>query len=198
MAFGLSWVLDDADADEKQAYPSLRVELRVDLFSVIEELLVQRQIDLALQNGPFKTAISGTMHLGDEDYVWVANPENAARLKRGTEISRFFSMPVLTHARHTQAGDALHQIAKDRGYDADQIVHSNALSACLPMAYEGLGVALLPLGLVQQDIAQGQFVAVASDWVPDPLAFSARYKDDRAPKFVAQAAVLAAKAMKDH
>ena len=181
----------------KQAYPSLRVELRVDLSSVIEDLLVQGQIDLALQSGPFKTAISRTIDLGKEEYIWVANPTNAADLEHGTKTARFFSMPILTHARHTQAGDALHQTAKQRGWDTNQIVHSSALSACLPMACEGLGVALLPRRLVQQDMAEGQLVALGSDWVPPPLAFCARYKDERTPRFVAHAATLAADAIKD-
>lgn len=181
----------------KQDYPSLRVELRVDLTSVIEDLLTQGQIDLALQNGPFKTTISATTHLGDEGYVWVANQTNAACLDGGTDTARFFAMPVLTHARHTQAGNALHQVAKERDWDANQIVHSSALSACLPMACEGLGVALLPLSLVKQEIAAGLLVKLKSDWVPEPLAFSARYRAERAPRFVAKAADLAAKAMRE-
>lgn len=182
----------------KQAYPSLRVELRVDLSPVIEELLVQGQIDLALQSGPFKTAISATMHLGDEAYVWAANSANAAALDVGTDTGRFFAMPVLTHARHTQAGEALHDVAATRGWDANQIIHSSALSACLPLACEGLGVALLPLGLVRQDLEQGQLVRLEADWVPEPLSFWARYKDESAPRYVGQAAGLAAKARAEH
>ncbi len=182
----------------KQAYPSLRVDLRVDLSSVIEDFLVQGQIDLALQSGPFKTTISRTLHMADEEYVWVANSANAESLSQGSMTKRFFALPILTHARHTQAGTALHKTAKDRGWDTNQIVHSSALSACLPMACEGLGVALLPHSLVRHEIARGGLVKLNADWTPDPLPFCARYKENRVPRFVANAADLAADAMQNH
>lgn len=179
----------------KQAYPQLRVELQVDLSYKIAERLSEGLLDLALQNGPFESVSPATVTLGVESYVWVANTELAAQLGASSDLARFFDHPVLTHAKNTSAGMSLHDVAKARGVDVTQIVHSSALSACIPMVTEGLGVALLPKTLVQPHIASGQLTELDCDWLPEPLTFHARYRSERAARYVEKAAHLAADAM---
>lgn len=176
----------------RQEYPNLRVELEVDLSRQIEERLREGRIDLALQNGPFSFQASGEQALTDEPYIWVANTDVASELAGGTSVARFFDKAVLTHARHTSAARALHDLAAASGYDAGKIVHSSALSACLPMVSEGLGVALLPRSLISEEVEGGRLESLKSDWIAPPLSFFARYNADRAPRFVAKACEIAA------
>ncbi|UUV07281.1 LysR family transcriptional regulator [Ruegeria sp. YS9] len=176
----------------RREYPNLRVELQVDLSRQIEERLREGQLDLALQNAPFTSRTSGERMLSSETYVWVANEEVADGLAGGASVGRFFDRAVLTHARHTAAGNALHELAKVRGYDAGKIVHSSALSACLPMVSEGMGVALLPRSLVQGELDAGRLNSLISDWTAPPLIFFARFNADRAPRFVERASDIAA------
>lgn len=179
----------------KGAYPHLRVELQVDLSTVIDTRLMDGQLDLALQTGPFKANLPASEPLGDEPYCWVARPNLAAEFRGKVPVGAMFKHPIITHAKHTQAGDALHQLALSRDLNRSQIVHSSALSACLPMVCEGLGIALLPEALVRGEIARGALQMLNADWLPDPLSFFARYSADRAPRFVQKAAGLAAEAM---
>ena len=176
----------------RQEYPNLRVELEVDLSRQIEERLREGRIDLSLQNSPFGFQATGEEALAEEPYVWVANTHVAGELANGTSVGRFFEKAVLTHARHTSAARALHDLAAASGYDAGKIVHSSALSACLPMVSEGLGVALLPRSLVSDEIDDGRLKSLKSDWTAPPLSFFARYNADRAPRFVAKACEIAA------
>ncbi|SLN54674.1 putative hydrogen peroxide-inducible genes activator [Falsiruegeria litorea R37] len=175
----------------RREYPNLRVELQVDLSRQIEERLREGQLDLALQNGPFTSRATGERTLSSETYVWVANEEVAKSLGGGESVGRFFKRAVLTHARHTTAGNALHELAKERGYDAGKIVHSSALSACLPMVSEGMGVALLPKSLVQGELDAGRLKLPNADWIAPPLAFFARFNADRAPRFIEKASDIA-------
>lgn len=176
----------------RQAYPSLRVELQVDLSDQIEERLREGQLDLALQNGPFAFQATGERVLSQEAYLWVAAPDLAATLAEGRSVARFFDSAVITHARQTTAGRALHALATQHGYDPSKIVHSSSLSACLPLVREGMGVALLPEALVAEDMASGRLRAFPADWTAPPLAFFARFNADRAPRFVEKACDLAA------
>ncbi len=176
----------------RQEYPSLRVELQVDLSDQISERLREGQLDLALQNSPFGWAASGERLLAHAPYGWFANRDVSNQLpKDGRSAGRFFDKAVLTHARHTIAGNALHELATEQGYDAGKIVHSSALSACVPMVIEGMGVALLPKELVEDELSKGQLIELDYDWIAPPLAFYARYNADRAPRFVARASDIA-------
>lgn len=182
----------------KSAYPNVRVELLVDLSTTIDARLTQGTLDLAFQSAPFKADMTGSIPIGAEAYRWMARPEMTASLGQSPAMSSLFAHPILTHARDTQAGDALHDMAAKRGLDPRQIVHSSALSACVPLACEGLGIALLPERLVQQEIEANYLQIIQSDWTPEPLAFFARYAADRAPLFVQRAAQLAPDAMKQN
>ena len=175
----------------KEAYPNLRVELQVDLSTVIDQRLSEGQLDLAFQTGPFKTSSLAAVPLGIEDYCWVARPELVAGMGQNPKMGDVFQHIVLTHAQHTQAGLSLHQMAEERSLDAGQIVHSSALSACVPMVLEGLGIALLPEALVRSDVASGELCTVHADWLPPPLSFFGRFAESRVPLFVGKAAAIA-------
>ncbi|MEO0859250.1 MAG: LysR family transcriptional regulator [Pseudomonadota bacterium] len=179
----------------KEAYPRLRLELEVDLSTVIDRRLAEGQLDLAFQTGPFKNTQCITKPLQEEHYCWAAVPGLLPEGVGSVGVEVLFKQTILTHAKHTQAGLALHQLAEARGLDAGQIVHSSALSACVPMVLEGLGVALLPETLIHDELRAGDLQIVPAPWLPEPLSFFARYNADRAPLFVAKAADLAWAAM---
>lgn len=180
----------------KDAYPNLRVELQVDLSTVIDQRLSEGQIDLAFQTEPFKSSMFASIPLGVENYCWVAHPEVLCGMWQNPTMADLFQHIVLSHAKYTQAGESLHKKAKDLGLDVGQIVHSSALSACVPMVLEGLGIALLPEALVRSEVATGDLCTVHADWLPPPLSFFGRYAESRTPLFVGKAAEMAADIMR--
>lgn len=179
----------------KDAYPRLRVTLEVDLSTSIDARLRERQIDLALQTEPFKSMAFTSDPLGTEPYCWVANSELIRKTGTKVSVSDLFEFTILTHAKHTQACATLLRLANERSLKSEHIVHSSALLACVPMAIEGLGVALLPERLVKHEIASGELHQIEADWLPDPLSFYARYSATRTARYVEKVAHLAKQAM---
>lgn len=179
----------------KEAYPKLRIQLEVDLSGAIDARLMERQLDLALQTGPFTSKNFTSDALGEERYCWVVNSDLMQRVNSKPSLPELFELTILTHAKHTQACAALHRLAKERRLPSERIVHSSALSACVPMVLEGLGVALLPERLVTAEVASGDLHHVEPDWLPDPLSFYARYAPTRSALYVAKAAQIARAAM---
>lgn len=179
----------------REAYPKLRIQLEVDLSTAIEARLMEGQLDLALQTGPFKSKKFASNALGQEPYCWVVNSDLIHRVSAAPSLADLFDLTVLTHAKHTQACAALHSLAAARGLRRERIVHSSALSACVPMALEGLGAALLPERLVAAEIVAGDLHRLHPEWLPDPLSFYARYAPARAGRYVEHAAQSAKAAM---
>lgn len=179
----------------KEAYPKLRIQLEVDLSTAIDARLMEGQLDLALQTGPFRSKTFANDALGQENYCWVANSDLIRDISSKPTLAELFDQTILTHAKHTQACSTLHDIATKRGLPNERIVHSSALSACVPMVLEGLGVALLPMRLVGAEIASGELHVVDADWLPEPLSFFARYAPSRSARYVKQAAQIAKGAM---
>lgn len=181
----------------KLEYPKVRVELQVDLSVHIEQALSEGKLDLAIHNAPQQSPIQGAERLADRPYVWVANDKLSKELGEEPQLVEVFQHPVLMHAKHTQAARELQSMSLERGLPAEQIVHSSALSACLPMAVDGMGVALLPEALLTQQLESGSLQKLMCSWLPEPLAFFARYDATRAPNFVVRAAQMAIDASND-
>ncbi|NOR31572.1 MAG: LysR family transcriptional regulator [Sulfitobacter sp.] len=179
----------------REAYPKLRIQLEVDLSTTIDARLMEGRLDLALQTGPFTSKAFASDALGQENYCWVANSDLIRHVSAAPSLTELFDLTVLTHAKHTQACAALQSIATARGLRSERIVHSSALSACVPMVLEGLGVALLPERLVEAEVAAGDLHIIDADWHPEPLSFFARYAPARAALYVEKAAQIAKVAM---
>lgn len=179
----------------KETYPKLRIQLEVDLSTAIDARLMEGQLDLALQTGPFRSKTFASDALGQERYCWAANADVFQNISADPTLPELFDLTILTHAKHTQACAALHDIATKRGLRRERIVHSSALSACVPMVLEGMGVALLPERLIAAEIAAGELHHITADWLPAPLSFYARYAPARAARYVGQSAQIAKTAM---
>lgn len=180
----------------KARFPNIDIDLTVDLSANLSEALQARQIDLALQNGPFGRTVSGMVALGEYPMVWVAAA--GLGIKDGVlSLRDIAAHPILTHARGTQPFEQL-RIHLDAAPEVSaRLVPSTNISACLQMTREGLGVACLPQAMVREDVRAGRLRILRYLWTPDALSFYARYDAETAPHYVSQAAVLAGNAAQD-
>lgn len=173
----------------KDVYPRLTVELTVDFSVNLEKGLAERSLDLALQNEPFSRLATGQLEIGAYDLIWVASPDLG--LGKRQTIETLAAQPILTHARDTRLYEEVAAHFGSRRDLAPRLVPSTNLAACQTMTIDGMGIAVLPVAMVDRDIAEGVLVQLDYDWTPEPLHFFARYDEERAPRFVAEAAILA-------
>lgn len=181
----------------RDQYPSIKVELQVDLSREIDRCVGAGQLDLAIQTAPFSGNLGEPLAMGSHRYAWLAAPEIARRIGPSPEISVLFDYSIMTHAKHTQSSLELAEFAQANGFSQEQIVHSSSLASCMPMAVDGMGIALLPSLLVREEVATGRLVELSCGWEPNALDVFARYDDRRAPRFVQQASRIAAEVAKD-
>lgn len=172
----------------KAVYPRISVELNVDLSRNLDAELAGNGLDLALQNAPFGSDVSGQIELGSYAYAWVASPEISREIDLGAGVAAV-KVPILTHARHTLAYQELS--AHFDGQAGARFVPSSSLTSTIHMAVDGMGLAVVPRAMVAAQLAEGSLEALALDWYPQPLRFAARFHADRAAGFVHRAAALA-------
>ena len=179
----------------KEHYPQITVELTVDASVNIEKELIERSIDLALQNEPFMHRTSGNVDLGTYPIIWVAAPELGLHLAKLITLEQIGAHPILTHSRNTR-------LYEDINYHFTQhspgirIVSSNNLAACLQMAADGMGVASVPEAMVVNELRAGELVKINYHWVPESLHFMARYEAERCSQMIVKAAKIAGEVSK--
>lgn len=173
----------------KEVYPRVAVELNVDLSSNLDKELAAKALDLTIQNEPFQKATTGEIGLGAYEYAWVGAPEVAAGLATLAPETTLWDVPILTHARHTQA---YLELVERFGASKARFVPSSSLTSCIHMALDGMGVAVVPEAMIAGHITDGTLQVLPMNWHPTPLKFSARFHADKAANFVLKAAELAA------
>ena len=182
----------------KDAYPSISVELTVDLSRNLDRALDSHTLDLAIQTAPFASSAAGVIELGKYPYVWVCDPDLGKTLDAPSSVQDLTRHNILTHARHTQSFLELTDHADKVGISKSRFVPSSSLSSCLQMAVEGMGVALVPQAMAAKDIGVGRLVVLDVDWVALPLRVAARYHAEKVARFVEHAANLALEMAKTH
>jgi len=171
----------------KSMYPNLIVELTIDMAAELERGLHARQLDLALINGPFQYP-AASEHLGRYPMIWVAAP--SLGLTGSLRLEDLAAHPILTHAR----GSWPHRLLADHFHmRSARLVPSSNLATCLQMTVDGMGVAVLPKAMASRELVEGGLMALDYHWTPADLEFQARYQSDKSPRYVAQAASLAAR-----
>ena len=171
----------------KSMYPNLIVELTIDMAAELERGLHARQLDLALINGPFQYP-AASEHLGRYPMIWVAAP--SLGLTGSLRLEDLAAHPILTHAR----GSWPHRLLADHFHmRSARLVPSSNLATCLQMTVDGMGVAVLPEAMASRELVEGGLMALDYHWTPADLVFQARYQSDKSPRYVAQAASLAAR-----
>jgi len=168
----------------KAHYPSLRIELTVDLSRELQAMLKSAELDLAILTGPVGVPDFTALPTDTNDYCWVASPSVAIELGPEPTFEQIFNLGILTHGKRTTASKELSDHLAQLGLPSEGIAHCNSLTALLRMAVDGLGVAVLPKGLAERDLAVSDLTEIQCDWVPDPLEFFTCYSDKSCAGFV--------------
>lgn len=163
----------------KDAFPNLLTEVTVAMSVDLERALAGRTLDLALQNAPFARAMSGEVFLGEYPLVWAASSD----LDVADDLS---NVPILTHARDTVLYQEIAAHFAARSGISPRLVASSNLVTCQQMALDGLGVAALPLAMMDSALR-----VIPYAWAPAPLTFYARFDAERAIDPVVQGARIA-------
>jgi DNA-binding transcriptional LysR family regulator len=183
--------LRDFMREMRAAFPSVDVELTVDLSARLSDALFDRELDLAFQSGPFERTAPGTVALCASAYQWVASPALGLP-SRTLQTSDLAAHPVLTHARGT-APFAQLQSHFSTAEPRVRLVPSSNIGACLQMTVDGLGIACLPAAMLRPYLGDGRLALLDYRWTPAQLEFAARTLLDPAPSFLRGAIDIAAR-----
>ena len=175
----------------KRQYPRLMVEVIVGFSTELENALSQRAIDLTLQSEPFSRRTSGNLPLGVFPYTWVAATQCALTQADIVSIESLVEYTILTHARNTQPYAQVMEHFAQHSAQPARLVPANNLYACVDMIIDGIGIAAMPEAMIAKPVANNELARINYPWVPDSLAFFARYDAQRSSSVVRAAAEIA-------
>ncbi len=173
-------------------YPSLDVEISVDVTANLRNDLVDHSIDLAFLMGPVSEYTVTNVPLSEYHLIWAMRPTDGTGPAPHMTLDQMAAYPILTFARNTRPYAEISDAFRTRTGKPARIFPSTSLSACQRMAERGVGIGAVPKALIGESLARGDLVEITSDWTPPPLNFTASYIADPSRPIAARVADMAA------
>jgi DNA-binding transcriptional LysR family regulator len=156
------------------AYPNLSLEIEVDITPNLSARLLAQEIELAFLIGPLSASSVRNRLLCDYPVGFLASP--ALGLGQGPlTVHDLAKFPIITFPRKTQPYETVRSLFNRPDLPHIQLHASASLATVIHMATEGLGIAVIPTAIVENELADGRLLQLSTDLKISPLTFSASW-----------------------
>jgi DNA-binding transcriptional LysR family regulator len=159
-----------------ETYPNLSLEIEVDITPNLSARLLAQEIELAFVVGPLSASGVQNRLLCDYPIGFLASP--ALGLGRdGGLVTReqLAKVPIITFPRKTQPYESVRALFNRPDLPPIRLHASASLATVIHMAIEGLGVAVIPSAIVENELADGRLQLLDTDLAITPLTFTASW-----------------------
>src|SRR5579859_2251016 len=155
-------------------YPNLSLEIEVDITPNLTARLMGQEIELALALGPIPTSGVRNRVLCDYPIGILASP--SLGLGGGPlKVHDLAKYPIITFPRKSQPYEIVRSLFNRPDLPPIRLHASASLATVIHMAIEGLGIAVIPKSIVENELADGRLQLLSTDLKIPPLTFSASW-----------------------
>ena len=156
------------------AHPNLSLEIEVDITPNLTARLLGQEIELAFLVGPLSASGVRNRVLCDYPVGLLASPSlglGNGRLK----VQDLAKFPIITFPRKSQPYEIVRSLFNRPDLPPIRLHASASLATVIHMAVEGLGVAVIPTSIVENELADGRLQLLSTELKIPPLTFSASW-----------------------
>jgi DNA-binding transcriptional LysR family regulator len=157
-----------------QAYPNLSLEIEVDITPNLRARLLAQEIELAFLVGPLAASTIRNRTLCHYPVGFLASPA----LGLGAEtlsVHDLAKFPIITFPRKTQPYEIVRALFNRPDIPPIRLHASASLATVIHMAIAGLGIAVIPTAIVENELADRRLQLLSTDLAIQPLTFSASW-----------------------
>ena len=156
------------------AYPNLSLEIEVDITPNLRAQLLAQEIDLAFLLDPMAAPDVRSRVLSQYPIGFLASPSLGLGPATLT-VQDLAKFPIITFPRKTQPYESVRALFNRPDLPPIRLHASASLATVKHMALEGLGVAVIPTAIVEDELADGRLQLLSTDLHIPPLIFSASW-----------------------
>lgn len=162
----------------QQRHPRLRVEITINVGSVLQDKLRAREIDIAFHTSAGSSAHVVDQLLGWVAFTWVAAAGYAIPDGPFTPVTAA-KLPIVTNSAPSTLNALVQRWLRSGGIEFDGVNSCNSLSLMLQLVCEAHAIAILPLPVLREQIAAGTLRCLeASPPIPDVPYYASYVADE--------------------
>src|SRR3984957_16104275 len=156
------------------AYPNLSLEIEVDITPNLSARLLAQEAELAFVVGPLSASGVHNGALCDYPIGFLASP--ALCLGGGAlTVHDLAKFPIITFPRKTHPYEIVRSLFNRPDLPPIRLHASASLATVIHMAIEGLGIAVIPTAIIENELADGRLQLLSTDLKISPLTFAASW-----------------------
>jgi len=167
-------------AEFVKKYPQIQIHLSLGDRTVD---LVAEKYDLAIRAGPLKDSILKSKRLGQNRFLLFASPQFFKNKKTPLHPRDLVDERAVVFRR--SVGDFPWQLSKADfkiNFEPRVVVRVNHLETCKLLCAQGVGIALLPVFLCQQEMKSGELVVLCPEWCGERSQVTLVYPREQYPR----------------
>lgn len=158
-------------AQLQKQYPKLRIEVMVCNSDTVEGALLHNEIDLGLIEGGTHSARLRDVPLGGDELAFLCHPRHPFA-GRTVEVRQLRDQPFLFRERGSAGRNLVESTLRVHGVEVRPLWQSISTQTLVSSAAAGLGLAVLPLPLIQPALDAG---TIRRFWV-EGVSFTRRFR----------------------
>ena len=155
-------------------YPNLSLEIEVDITPNLNARLLAQEVELAFVLGPPSDAGVRSRVLCDYPVGFFASP--SLGFGNGPHaLAELGKFPIITFPSKTRPYEMVRALFNRPELPPIRLHASASLATVIHMANEGLGIAVIPAAIVENELASGRLQQLGTEFNIPPLTFSAAW-----------------------
>jgi DNA-binding transcriptional LysR family regulator len=155
-------------------YPNLSLEIEVDITPNLNARLLAQEVELAFVLGPPSDAGVRNRVLCDYPVGFFASP--SLGFGNGPHaLAELAKFPIITFPSKTRPYEMVRALFNRPELPPIRLHASASLATVIHMANEGLGIAVIPAAIVENELANGRLQQLHTELNVPPLTFSAAW-----------------------
>jgi DNA-binding transcriptional LysR family regulator len=165
----------------KQSHPRLIVELRIDVGSVLTEMLRKREIDIALHTNSGAASHVIDQMLGWVEFRWIASRDLA--IPPGDFVPAMATQfPIITNSPPSTLNAVVRKWLRDGAVEFEGVNSCNSLQLMLRLVRAGHAIAVMPLSILREQLDSGELrVLPARPDIPLTPYYASYLKEAQGP-----------------
>lgn len=166
----------------KANYPELKVELTVDLGTVLSRKLNARELDMAILSDPVSAPHVVDDPIGMVELGWVGSPRLSLP-KRDLTPADAASLPIVAMSEPSTLNTVMADWFRGANVDVENVNTCNSMALMIRLAVAGHAIALLPLSVIRTEIENGTVAVLpAKPAIGSRMYYMSYLRDQRALK----------------
>jgi DNA-binding transcriptional LysR family regulator len=155
-------------------YPNLSLEIEVDITPNLNARLLAQEVELAFVLGPPPDAGVRSRVLCDYPVGFFSSP--SLGFGNGPHaLAELGKFPIITFPSKTRPYEMVRALFNRPELPPIRLHASASLATVIHMANEGLGIAVIPAAIVENELASGRLQQLGTEFNIPPLTFSAAW-----------------------